>query len=61
MVVCWCKSCRALLGLRAPFFDWSEVCDDLCPLCAIQDAPPRCAEVVKDNEGEAAEPPAPAG
>jgi hypothetical protein len=36
MVVMWCRSCGALLGLRRPFYKWTEDRDGLCPLCSTQ-------------------------
>jgi hypothetical protein len=34
MVVMWCKSCGALMGVREPMSDWSPDRTGLCPACA---------------------------
>ena len=40
-MVVWCKSCNALMGLRAPFHDWSTDHTALCPVCAREPASAR--------------------
>ncbi len=34
MVVMWCRSCGALVGLRQPFTEWTADRTGVCPLCA---------------------------
>jgi hypothetical protein len=34
MVVLWCRSCGALIGLREPLVDWTTDNTGLCPSCA---------------------------
>jgi hypothetical protein len=34
MVVLWCRSCGALIGLREPLVDWATDSSGLCPPCA---------------------------
>jgi hypothetical protein len=34
MVVLWCRSCGALIGIQQPFADWTTDRKGLCPACA---------------------------
>jgi hypothetical protein len=36
MVVMWCRSCGALIGLRHPLEDWSTKRTGVCAPCAVK-------------------------